>query len=296
MELRHLKYFIIVAEKLHFGKAAAQLKMAQPPLSQQIKKLESELDVLLFFRTKRQVELTEAGEVFLERAYQILNNVEAASEEARRVHRGEVGDLILGFTGTAAFDGLSHILEIFREKFPNVNVILRQLPSAEQVKALHEGEIHLGLLVPPVESKWLNLEMFREVPFIVALPKTHHLVKQGAPIEVSDLVNESFIMTPRNIGSSYYDSIISLCYHAGFSPKICQEAHELQTIVALVSSGVGVALVPKPMQFFKTDGIVYFELKKSFTTVKTALAWHKDNNSPIVQPFLEVIKQSINPH
>ena len=224
MELRHLKYFIAVAEELHFGRAAQRLQMAQPPLSHQIKQLENELDVLLFSRTKQRVELTKAGEVFLKRTYEILNRVHLACEEAKSIDRGESGQLVLAFTGSIAFELLPLLLRRFQEQYPNINIVLRQLSSTEQIEALHDNSIHVGLLILPIESESFHVEMLREEPFIVALPKTHRLATETEPIDVSILANEQFIMTPRKAGESYYDAIISLCQHAGFSPKKTQEA------------------------------------------------------------------------
>lgn len=291
MELRHLKYFVAVAEELHFGRAAERLRIAQPPLSQQIKQLEAELDLLLFSRTKQRVGLTEAGEVFLKRAYEILNRVNYACEEAKRIARGEAGQLILAFTGSIAFDLLPLILRAFQERYPNINIVLRQLTTSEQIEALHEGSIHVGLLVMPVESITVNIEMLREEPFIVALPKTHPLANEVEPIELSRLANELFIMTPRNAGQSYYDAVISLCQHAGFSPKKTQEAQELHTAVSFVASGIGIALLPSSIQFVKNEEIVYLQLKKSFTTCKTGVAWNKDETSLVVHTFISFLKE-----
>ncbi|MFC7687040.1 LysR substrate-binding domain-containing protein [Ureibacillus sp. GCM10028918] len=290
MELRLLKYFIAVAEELHFGRAASRLQMAQPPLSIQIKQLETEIGAKLFNRTKRNVELTEAGKVFLNRSYEILSSVNRASEEARRIHEGVIGELILGFGGSATFDLLPFILKEYRDKYPNVNIVLRQQTTTKQVNDLHEGKIHVGILVPPIESELLDVEILREEPFIVVLPKTHPLITSGLSINLSRLAGEPFIMSPRSVGPGYYDSVISSCYDAGFSPKIAQEAQEFHTIVSLVAFGLGVALVPKSIQFLKNENVIYMPLEKSYTK-KTALAWNKNKTSPVVDSFIEFIRQ-----
>ncbi|MFK2826656.1 LysR family transcriptional regulator [Bacillus sp. B190/17] len=295
MELRHLKYFIAVAEELHFGRAAQRLQMAQPPLSQQIKQLEAELNVLLFSRTKQRVELTKAGEVFLKRAYEVLNRVHLACEEAKSIDRGEAGQLILASTGSIAFELLPLLLRSYQEKYPNVNIILRQLSTTEQLEALHDNSIHVGLLILPVESPSLHVEMVREEPFIVALPKTHPLAAEKEPIDVSRLANEHFIMTPRKAGQSYYDAIISLCQHAGFSPKKTQEAQELHTALSFVASGIGIALLPASIQFVKNDEIVYLQLKKSFTMCKVGAAWNKNETSAVVHSFISFLREAIIP-
>ncbi|KMY42751.1 LysR family transcriptional regulator [Peribacillus loiseleuriae] len=293
MELRHLKYFIAVAEELHFGRAAQRLQMAQPPLSHQIKQLENELDVLLFSRTKQRVELTKAGEVFLKRAYEILNRVHLACEEAKSIDRGEAGQLVLAFTGSIAFELLPLLLRRFQEQYPNINIVLRQLSSTEQMEALHDSSIHVGLLILPIESGSFHVEMLREEPFIVALPKTHRLATETEPIDVSILANEQFIMTPRKAGESYYDAIISLCQHAGFSPKKTQDALELHTALSFVASGIGIALLPSSIQFVKNDDIVYLQLKKSYTTCKIGAAWNKKETSPVVHSFISFLQETI---
>ncbi|OCA82040.1 LysR family transcriptional regulator [Pseudobacillus wudalianchiensis] len=291
MELRHLKYFATVAEELHFGRAAQRLQMAQPPLSQQIKHLEAELDVLLLSRTKQRVELTKAGEAFLKRTYEILNRVHLACEEAKSIDRGEAGQLIIAFTGSMAFDPLPVLLRSYQEKYPKINIVLRQMTTTEQLEALQENTIHAGLLNMPIESAAVHVEMLREEPFIVALPKAHPLASQTEPVDVACLANEHFIMTPRNEGQSYYDAIISLCQHAGFSPKKTQEARELHTALSFVASGIGVALLPSSIQFVKNDEIVYLQLKKSFTTCKIGVAWNKAETSPVVHSFISFLKK-----
>lgn len=290
MELRLLKYFIAVAEELHFGRAASRLHIAQPPLSIQIKKLETEIGAQLFYRTKRHVELTEAGKVFLKRSYEILSSVNLACEEVKRIHEGVTGELILGFGGSVTFDLLPFILKAYRDKFPNVNIVLRQQTTAKQVNNLHEGKIHVGILVPPIESELLNLKTIREEPFIAVLPKTHPLAISESSINLSSLAKEPFIMTPRSVGPGYHDTVISSCYDAGFSPIITQEAREFHTVVSLVAFGMGVALVPKSIQFLKNENVVYIPLKKKYTKI-TALAWNNNVSSTLVHSFLTFIGQ-----
>ncbi|MFC4799322.1 LysR family transcriptional regulator [Neobacillus citreus] len=294
MELRHLKYFIAVAEELHFGRAAQRLQMAQPPLSQQIKQLESELDAVLFERTKQRVELTNAGKVFLQRAYEIVNHINLSCEEAGRIHRGEAGQLILAFTGALAFDLLPSLVRSYRAKHPNINIVLRQLTTSEQVDALHGRTIHAGLLIPPIDSDSLNVEILREESYVVALPITHPLASLQGAIDLSLLANDLFVMTPREAGTSYYDSIISLCQNAGFSPQKAQEALELPTVTSLVAAGMGIAILPSSIQSLKNNQIVYLPLQESLTTYKFAVAWHKQENSPIISSFISFLREHFN--
>lgn len=294
MELRHFKYFIAVAEELHFGRAAQRLQIAQPPLSYQIKQLESEIDALLFQRTKQKVELTEAGKVFLERAYEIVNRVDLACEEARRIHHGEGGQLILAFSGSIAFETLPSLVRSFQEKYPNISIILRHYTTTEQIEALQERSIHAGFLIPPVDSNLLNVEIIKEEPFVACVPNTHPLASHKGPIDLSLLANDLFVMTPRHAGIGYYDTIISLCQHSGFSPQKTQEASELPTAISFVAAGIGVAILPSSIQFLKNDQIVYLPLKKTFTNYKFALAWNKEESSPVVVSFISFLKEYFN--
>lgn len=291
MELRHLKYFVTVAEELHFSKAATRLNIAQPPLSQQIRKLEEELGVSLFYRTKHKVQLTDAGKAFLGHAYQILNQVEVACDTARRADRGETGQLVIGFTGTVMYDIFPKILQNYRTRYPFVNVIPHQLATTDQVQALMNKKIHVGALCTPVESTSLEIKVVHHQPFILALPETHPLASTNAPCHVYKLAEESFIMTPRKVGSGYYDRIINICYRAGFSPNVTQEAHELQTVISLVAAGMGVALVPSSTKNIHIKGVVFKEITETDVTVETAFVCRRDESSHVVASFLTMVEE-----
>jgi DNA-binding transcriptional LysR family regulator len=293
MELRHLRYFVVVAEELHFTRAADRLNMAQPPLSQQIHQLESELNVKLFYRTKRQVELTAAGKILLKNVYKILNDIEKACDSAQRANRGEIGEIIVGFTGSATFDILPNLIQMYRKKFPLVDLTVLQLSTTDQIHSLLSGEINIGILCAPIKNSELNFEVIRQEPFIIAMPKNHPLASNPAPIDVQELSKELFIMTPRKAGQIYYDIIINICHNAGFSPNITQEVHELHTSISLVAAGMGVALVPYSIQNFRIKGIIYRQLKNSSSTLKTALAWRSDEKSPLVHSFITLAKKII---
>jgi len=291
MELRHLRYFIAVAEKLSFSQAAISLNMAQPPLSQQIKKLEEELGILLFHRTKRQVVLTAAGKTFLEKAYQILIDCDQACDLAQKAARGELGHLVIGFNGASSFDILPRLISAYRNMYPHVELILKQLGTAEQVQELIGSKIQIGILCLPVENSELNFKVIQKETFIVALPKKHVLASRITPIEMHELAQEEFIMTTRKVGQGYYDRIINICHQAGFSPSIAQEVHELQTAVSLIAAGMGIALMPYSIQKFQTPGVVYKKLKNTISTIsmmETAITWRKDETSPSIQSFLAV--------
>ena len=296
MELRHLKYFKTVAEELHFGKAAARLNMQQPPLSIQIRQLEEEIGVQLFHRTKRSVSLTQEGEVFLERIYQLFDNLEDAINTVQMIKRGESGKIIIGFIATAAFDILPNIIKQYRKEYPSVQVILKQLTSAEQIKSLQNGTIHVGIVSEPPENDEFSLQILRQEQLIIALPKEHPLTTEISPIELINFSNDSFIMTSRKANQVHYDGIINCCFQAGFSPKIVQETEEVSTVISLVSAGIGVALVSSSIQLLLQNEVVYRKIKNpSFSTV-TALVWKSEIQNSIIQGFIKFVKDSYTPN
>ncbi|MFC0271835.1 LysR family transcriptional regulator [Metabacillus herbersteinensis] len=294
MELRHLKYFIMVAEELHFGRAAKRLNISQPPLSQQIKQLEQELNITLFNRTNRSVELTVTGEVFLEKSRKILNYINNACEEAQGVDRGEIGELVLAFGGSAAFDLLPTIIQTCNKLLPNITLDLIQLTTSEQIKALEESRIHVGLLVSPIESSLIDTEMLRTESFVVCLPDYHPLAKRNGPINAIELANEKFIMPPMQAGKGYYDAINKIYEDAGFTPNVVQTAKEQHTMVSLVAAGIGIVIVPESTQFIKLEGIVYKLFNKPYIKVNS-IAWNKDNKHPVVKAFLKLMREIIIP-
>jgi DNA-binding transcriptional LysR family regulator len=242
MELRHLRYFVTLAEELHFGRAAERLHIAQPPLSQQIRQLETELGFQLFHRTKRTVQLTEAGQVFLAQVQGIFRQLEQAIQVGRQTSRGEMGQLVIGFVSSAAYNVLPNILRTFRTRVPGVSLELHELTTNEQSQWLREGRIDVGFLRPPVEEDLFNFEIIFEEALVVALPEAHSLANQSS-VSLRSLSNDPFILFPRTLAPGLYDQIISLCQQADFSPILAQEAIQMQTIVSLVAAQMGVAIV-----------------------------------------------------
>lgn len=291
MELRHLRYFIAVAEELHFSRAAERLQIAQPPLSQQIRSLEKELGVQLFERTKRRVQLTEAGQIFLEEARLVLIQVEQAVRAAQRASRGEIGRLGVGVNSSATQSYVPEILRVFRERFPCVELVLHELTSHKQVQRIRDNRIDVGFLwLQNVEDSALSFMSIWQEPLIVALPETHPLASlPQIPLEA--LVREPFVVPPRYLGAGFYSQIISLCQQAGFSPKVAQEAMLMQTIVSLVAGGVGVALVPASLQNLQRVGVVYKALQGQTPELEMAIVWRRDNSSPILREFLKVVTE-----
>lgn len=290
MELRHLRYFIAVAEELHFSRAAERLHIAQPPLSQQIRALEEELGVQLFERTKRRVQLTEAGLVFLAETRQVLAQVEQAVRAAQRASRGEIGRLAVGVNSSATHSFLPEILRVFRERFPFVELVLHELASSQQVQGIRDNRIDIGFLwLPNINDSALSFMPIWREPVIVALPETHPLANLPE-IPLKALAGESFVLPPHQLGPGFYSQIISLCQQAGFSPKVVQEAMLVQTIVSLVAGGVGVALVPASLQSLQRVGVVYKALQGQTPELEMAVVWRQDNSSQILQEFLEVVR------
>lgn len=292
MEFRHLRYFIAVAEELHFGRAAERLHMAQPPLSQQIRQLEEELGFQLFHRTKRSVQLTEAGQAFLKEARRVLKQLEQAVQVGQLTHRGELGQLVLGFVSSAAYNVLPTILRQFRASAPAVKLTLRELTTDQQLHRLRAGRIDIGLLRPPVEEEGLAQLILLQEPLMVALPEFHPLAEH-AQISLKAIANEPFILFPRHLAPGLYDQIISLCQTAHFSPNVAQEAVQMQTIVSLVAAEMGIAIVPASLQNLQRTGVVYRPVQEQTPKAAIALVWRHQDASPTVQHFLAIAQQVI---
>jgi DNA-binding transcriptional LysR family regulator len=274
MELRHLHYFIAVAEELHFSRAAERLCISQPPLSQQIRSLEDELGIKLFERTKRQVQLTEAGKVFLEHSYLVLAQLEQAIEVTQRIGRGEVGRLAIGFVDSATYTLLPNILRVWREQFPAVELRLHELTTQEQIHALHHNQIDVGVVRSAIIEPGLSTECVLQESLVLALSQTHPLSAQ-TKVSLSTLADELFILFPAKLGPVFYEQIIQLCQQAGFRPKVAQEAVQMQTIVGLVAAGMGIAFVPASMQNFHRSGVVYKPLQEQTPQTGLYLAWRQ---------------------
>jgi DNA-binding transcriptional LysR family regulator len=289
MELRHLRYFVTVAEELHFGRAALRLAMAQPPLSQQIKALEEEIGVVLLTRTKRQVELTAAGRVFLLEARKMLAQAEQAVRAAQRAARGEIGQLAVGFVSSAVYGRVPSIFRLMRTRYPDVSLFLQDLTSEEQVEAMKKNEIDIGLIRPPVPAaESLAMRIIWREPLMAALPVGNPLSSKKE-IAVEELAQESFIQIPRQVAPGFYDQFIRICTQAGFSPKIVQEARTTPTIVSLIAGGMGVSLLPASLQSLQRAGVVYRPLRAPAPTTDMAVIWRHDDPSPTLRSFLEIV-------
>ena len=289
MELRHIRYFVALAEELNFNRAAERLHISQPPLSRQIRELEEEIGVKLFHRTKRQVELTPAGRTFLVRAYEILDRVERSRISARLASTGQEGELRIGFTGTV-FD-LIPTLKIYQARFPHVGIILKQLSSSLQIKALHENHLDIGVLTIPVHSSKISTRPLLRAPFMAALPEDHPLADKQS-LSIRDMAEETFIITLPSVGPLYYDTVMSLFRHEGLMPKIIMEAQDMHTVIALVSAGMGITLTPSPYR--PVRGIVKKPVDGVNLSLQVWLAWRKDSVSEVLAQFLEFFNTHYN--
>lgn len=301
MELRHLRYFRAVAEELHFGRAAARLHIAQPPLSQQIRQLEDEVGVPLLTRSTRRVELTPAGADYLERTIAILDAVDAAGRRAQRIGDGRQGHLSIGCVGSATYSLLPQLVRAVGEELPEVEVSVRgEMLAPAQVEALRTGEIDLALLRPPSETSDLVFETVRRDRLIVVLPVGHRLIgADGRLVRVGDLRSEDFIAHAGGGRSVMNNVVAAVCATAGFVPHIRHEVEETSTLVTLVAAGLGVAIVPEPTSALGIPGVVYRHLAlpvASLTpqddpiSVELAVARVAGVESPLADRVVEVLR------
>ncbi len=293
LELRPLRYFIAVAEELHFGRAAERLHMTQPPLSQAIQALEELLGAALFVRNRRAVALTPAGEALLPAARRLLGQAAELPELVRRAAAGQAGRLALAFVSSADYSVLPPFLRTYRAAYPDVQIALQEATSDIQVDELLHARVDAGLLIPPLPDRArLDLDYLKvlDEPLIAAVPAG--LVGPG-PVWLRDLPVLPLIIFPRPIAPALHDAILACFRAAGVTPVIGQEAIQMQTIVGLVSAGMGLALVPQSVSNLMRPGVEYRALHDPTPTVETGLAWRRDNPSPVLQGFLELLRKNI---
>jgi DNA-binding transcriptional LysR family regulator len=297
MELRHLRYFISVATELHFGRAAEKLHIAQPPLSKQIQDLEKELGFELFTRTKRSVALTPAGQSFLVEVNQIFQQLDRAIDIGGKTSRGELGQISIGFVGSATYNILPVMLQQFRDRYPYVQIELHELTTDRQLIWLREGRIDIGSIRPPIVDRNFNTQVIFQESFVAALPINHHLAGV-AEIDLASLATEPFILFPRELAPGLYDPIISICQAVGFSPQVVQECIQMQTIVSLVSANMGVSILPESIKEAPRQGVVYKPIRVGTVSVEKlatiSLIWRINDRSPTVNRFLEVVLGEYN--
>ncbi|HZW23552.1 LysR substrate-binding domain-containing protein [Noviherbaspirillum sp.] len=294
IELRQLRYFVAVAEERHFGRAAARLHMTQPPLSQTIQSLEAALGTPLFERTKRSVSLTPAGAALLPEARRILQQAAALPDLARRAASGESGLLSLSFVSTADYSVLPPLLREFRERYPQVQIDLREATTDVQLEDLMQGRIDAGLLIPPLHDKAraeLDYMTVLSEPLVLAAPQGLKGLRGKNSVALKSVAEMPLIIFPRRIAPAFHDAIVGCFRDAGLTPRIGQEAIQMQTIVGLVSAGMGIALVPQSVSNLQRPGVEYRALSDRTALFETGLAWRRDNASPVLHTFLELLRK-----
>lgn len=270
-----MRHFIAVAERLHFGRAAAALHISQPPLSRSIRDLEERVGVMLLARTRRRVELTPEGARFLDDARRVLAQLERAVLDIGSMAAGDGGRLRLGFVSLADYGVLPGLLKAYKSARPGVDLALREMLSPDQAAALAAGELDFGLLLPPVAGADLEHIVVQRERFVAALPARHRLARARGRIAVRELAGEAFVMVPRAIAPGLHDIIAALTARAGFAPRVAQEAIQMQTVVSLVSSGLGIALVPASVANLGRRGVAYRELADAHPRLDLWLAWRR---------------------
>ena len=291
-ELWQLRYFVAVAERLHFGRAASALHISQPPLSRAIRALEARLGVALFVRTRRRVELTPEGARLLDDARRTLAQLERVAVELRGMACGERGRLRIGFVSLADYGVLPGLLKAYKSARPGVTLALREMLSPEQSAALAAGELDFGLLLPPVsEAAALEHIVVQRERFVAALPSRHRLAASRGKLAMSALAAEPLVMVPRAIAPGLYDIVAGLAARAGFSLNVAQEAIQMQTVVSLVSSGLGAAVVPGSVANLGRRGVVYRELSDSHPRLDVWLAWPRGGLAAAAREFLALARR-----
>ncbi|MEX3916131.1 LysR family transcriptional regulator [Paraburkholderia sp. BR10872] len=300
-DLRQLRYFVAVAEEQHFGRAAARLSMTQPPLSQAIRALEETLGVELFARTRRSVELTAVGADLLPEVRRLLASAQALRPLAQSLARGEAGVLALAFVSTADYGLLPLLLREFGARYPRVRLQLAEATSDVQVEELVAGRIDAGLVIAPVplrHAAQLAYQRLAREPLVVAMPSALSVRLGGPsaddwhdePVSLRDLADVPLVVFPRHLAPGFYDTIMDCYGAAGLVPLIGQEAIQMQTIVSLVSAGMGVALVPQSLRHLRRTGVVYRPLAGAVPAIETGLVWRSAEVSPVLAAFIEIVR------
>lgn len=287
MELRHLRYFLAVSEELHFGKAATRLHISQPPLSQQIRQLEEDLHVKLFYRTKRRVELTEAGRAFAGEARLILQAVDRAAKLALEANRSFEDRLVIGCS-PANSHAILKILAKVRSRHPKVHLVLKSLVTFQQMEALRNGRIDIGFVTLPVDREGLAVETIFRERLLVALPRKHPLARRRR-IALRLLASETLIIFPLTMSPNRYQLIAGLCRQAGLSLHVVHEIDNIPMILEMVSAGFGVSLVRASVRDLKADGVVFREFQHS-PIVDTAIAYRPENPISSLLPVVAASK------
>lgn len=290
MDLRRLTYFIAVAEELHFGRAASRLHIAQPPLSRQIAQLESDLGVLLFDRSRSQIQLTQAGAVLIERARDLVERIDQVEREVRRIGEGIEGRLRIAFVGTATYGILPNVIKAFRTSYPDIELALSAMNNAELKRAVIQREIDIAIARPDLDDEELKSEPLFHEPLILALPE-QAAGSYPEQIRLIDLKAETFLLYPRRPRPSFADYILKVCLDEGFVPKSQVLAQDYQTAISLVSVGVGLSVVPKSVSSSGRAGVAYRPLAGKNPGTSLSLNYRRDNRAQHLMNFLAVARK-----
>jgi DNA-binding transcriptional LysR family regulator len=293
IDFHRLQYFLAVAEELHFGRAAKRLHIRQPPLSQQIQRLEADLGVQLFDRSNRRVRLTDAGRVLLVEGRRILDDAERAVDAVQRASRGDLGHLTIGFISSASYEILPVALGRFRQEHPGVRLTVQEAGSSEQVERLRAGHMDVAFLRSPsalVDD--VSVETIAMEHIVAALPKGHPLARQDS-VALASLASEPFISYPGSQAKTFSQQLQAACLQEGFSPNILLEATPIPAIVGLVAAGLGVAPLPASATFIGLPGVIYKRFDPPIFNLDMAVAWRTDACSELVAAFLNVLREAM---
>lgn len=294
MELRYLKYFVTVAERMNFTRAAEDLHVAQPAISQQIKALEDELGVALLLRTKRSVKLTAAGHAFLREAQEILDHAELSKQVARRADRGEIGSLSIGGFSSAVASFLPELIREYRCRFPAVRVHLWEMTPEQQLQSFARGKIDVGFTRPfggENENNYTQEIIYRD-QLMLALSESHPLAK-GKFATLEKFAREDFVLFKRSEAPELVDSMTQLCAKAGFTPRLVSEPPVMQTVLMAVAAGIGVSLVPGCVRSFRQPGVLFMPVRPASPAINLVLARPKGEVSPIVSAWMKLVRERL---
>jgi DNA-binding transcriptional LysR family regulator len=292
MELRHLRYFVAVAEERHFGRAAERVGIGQPPLSQQIQALERELGTQLFRRIPRNIELTDAGEVLLREARLILAQTEHAIACVGRASRGELGRLRIGLTPAASFsDFVIETMDSFRKLYPDILITLRENDSAVLFNALVESEIDVAFTRPPATDDRIQLDELFDEALLVAIPVGHALASKPT-VSIKALADEEFVLIHRDLAPAAHDSLMAACEDAGFSPRIIQQAPQMATAINLVAAGIGLTVVPASLKHIHPREVTYLPLEDASLSAAICLASRRGEPAVAVRNFIKLVRKA----
>ncbi|MFC5220885.1 LysR family transcriptional regulator [Streptomyces coerulescens] len=291
LPLPQLHAFAVLAEELHFGHAAARLGIAQPPLSQQIRRLEARVGHPLFTRTPGRITLTPAGHALLPAARHALTTLADGLTAARAVATGHTGALRIGFAASLALTVLPGLLRTHREHYPDVHLDITEMTTAPQLAALHAETIDIGLLrEPPADDPTLAFRTILTEPFVAVLPTNHPLAAHRT-VPLHHLADAPFVLLPRDAGPGLHDRITTLCATAGFTPRVTQEAVEWQTVCALVEAGLGISLAPTSIRRIRLEGVAFRPVEPGEERTRVAVAWRRDDANPLVGNLLASISR-----